>query len=80
MNEKELQDTIIHITTLEQKYQALYPMWRRGQTLFNSLYALYPEIADGLRGTNVDPFHRDERYGDCWDHIIKMLKDDNDQV
>ena len=79
MNEKELQDAIIHITTLEQKYQAMYPQWRRGQTLFNSLYALYPEVADGLRATDVDPFHRDDRYGACWEHIIKVLKTDDFQ-
>ena len=76
MNEKELQDAIMMISTLEQKWLSEYPEWRRGQTLFNALNATFPEIADGLRATDVDPFHRDDRYGACWDHIVKVLQTD----
>ena len=35
--------------------------WRKGQALFNTLVEIYPEIAETVRGTENDPFHRDER-------------------
>ena len=79
MTEQEMQDAIMTITTLERKYQTAYPMWRRGQTLFNAVNSLYPEIADRLRGTDIDPFHRNDRYGECWDYIIRMLNDNDAQ-
>lgn len=35
--------------------------WRYGQTCFNVLYELDPELANQIRGTDLDPFHLDER-------------------
>ena len=40
---------------------------RLGQTYFNVLYKYDPELADQIRGTETDPFHRDDR-------IINFLK------
>lgn len=34
-------------------------MLRKGQYLFNTLYAVRPDIADQLRATEVDCFYRD---------------------
>lgn len=34
---------------------------RPGQWAFNVLAAARPELADAVRGTDVDPFHRDDR-------------------
>lgn len=34
---------------------------RMGQALFNALHDLSPELADLIRGTDVDPFYNDDR-------------------
>lgn len=44
---------------LDRKYSQ--PRWRDGQTYFNVLYAGRPDLADAVRGTDLDPFHRDDR-------------------
>ena len=35
--------------------------WRYGQACFNVLHALHPKLADGIRGSAVDPFYTDDR-------------------
>lgn len=39
------------------------PNWRVGQTWFNVLDQQRPDLADKIRGTDLDPFHRDDRVG-----------------
>lgn len=43
--------------------QQQHPEWRYGQTVFNVLYwdGFDPEFADEIRGTDLDPFHKDAR-------------------
>lgn len=41
--------------------QREYPDWRWGQSLFNALWVLYPDLAEQIRGTESDPFHSDDR-------------------
>lgn len=36
-----------------------HPEWRRGQTYFNVLYDLDPDLANEVRGTEFDPFYND---------------------
>lgn len=36
-----------------------HPEWRWGQTLFNVLRDVRPELAEHVRGTELDPFYRD---------------------
>jgi hypothetical protein len=69
----EYKDDIIAISKLTDEYRSMYD-WRRGQCLFNALYALYPDIANQIRGTDVDPFHRDERIPDCWNTAIALMQ------
>ena len=76
MDTEQIKDAIIMITSMEQKNREQYPEWRHGQNLFNSLNMVYPEIAEGLRATDVDPFYDNTRYGKCWEQIIKVLKTD----
>ena len=38
-----------------------YPNWRKGQLYFNCLYSMDPELANELRGSDKDPFYRDDR-------------------
>ena len=47
------------------------PEWRQGQTLFNVYAKYFPEKAEQLRGSRVDPFYRDENVSEAWDFIGK---------
>jgi len=38
--------------------------WREGQYVFNLLYQHYPEVADAIRGTELDMFYVDARIED----------------
>ncbi len=44
------------------------PRWRYGQTLFNVLYEMHPEVADEIRGADLDPFYKRDRK-DCVDFL-----------
>jgi hypothetical protein len=35
--------------------------WRKGQAYFNALHEVHPELADEIRGGNLDPFYQDKR-------------------
>lgn len=35
------------------------PSWRKGQTYFNVLTDVRPDLADLIRGTGIDPYHQD---------------------
>lgn len=37
--------------------QAATPSWRWGQTAFNTLWELRPEMAEFIRGSSIDPFY-----------------------
>ena len=41
--------------------QADYPEWREGQTAFNVLHEMRPELANKIRGGTIDPFYRDDK-------------------
>lgn len=38
-----------------------HPQWRRGQTCFNMLRAIKPDLADEVRTSPYDPFYMDEK-------------------
>ncbi len=42
--------------TVVRSAQNAYTHWRYGQILFNVLHDGWPEIADHIRGSNIDPF------------------------
>lgn len=35
--------------------------WRDGQTAFNVLWDMRPDLSEQIRATSLDPFHMDER-------------------
>lgn len=35
--------------------------WRFGQVLFNELTMVRPDISEQIRGTQMDPFYKDEK-------------------
>lgn len=47
---------------LQQVNQAKldHPQWRKGQSFFNVLAEVRPDLSEPLRGGEFDPFHRDE--------------------
>jgi hypothetical protein len=47
--------------TLVEDARLSYPEWREGQTLFNVACDLDRLTLDQVRGTDLDPFYRDER-------------------
>lgn len=47
--------TLVAKTSHEQR------TWRIGQTAFNVLADVRPDLAERVRGTNLDPFHVTQR-------------------
>lgn len=59
------------VITLQEEFMKIHSNWRKGQSFFNALYILYPDVGDAVRGTSVDPYHRDEKIEDCINFLIK---------
>lgn len=54
----------VHVTEWIRAIAADYtkhPDHRQGQRAFNTLCKVQPELAERIRGTDLDPFHQDER-------------------
>lgn len=60
------------VTALEAYHKA-YPEQRKGQAFFNVLHHMYPEVANKLRGTDKDPFYRDELLDAAWEVVMEDL-------
>ena len=41
---------------------------RYGQVFFNTLFDMHPRLADDIRSTHRDPFHKDEVNMEIWDY------------
>lgn len=68
---KLTKEQIGEVIKKSRELNKVYPEWRIGQSFFNSLYIMYPEIADEIRGTKYDPFHRTEVMADCIEFITE---------
>lgn len=44
--------------------------WRLGQTYFNVLYEMRPDIADKVRTTALDPYYSDSNIDDFLEWVI----------
>jgi hypothetical protein len=62
---------ILELLKLIEEVQLEYPEWRKGQTFFNVLYNLYPEMADEIRGSEIDPFYINDNINKCLTYISK---------
>lgn len=49
--------------------------WRAGQAAFNALYILTPRWAISIRGSDLDPFHRDERLPAFYVFVDRITKE-----
>lgn len=45
---------------VDRNHKQFNGSWRYGQTYFNTLSSLRPDLAEKLRATLHDPFHREE--------------------
>jgi len=45
--------------------------WRYGQSLFNTLYDMQPEVANEIRGSELDPFYQER--GHNFDEFFKFV-------
>ena len=48
--------------------QALGRSVRYGQLFFNVLYERHPRLADDIRATTLDPFHKDAVESEVWEY------------
>lgn len=46
----------LHLVEIVRKKN---PSWRKGQAFFNVLADVRPDLSETIRGTDIDPFHRD---------------------
>lgn len=49
---------------------------RPGQRAFNDVYAVYPHVADLLRGSEFDPFYDDERIESFYAQVALLVGQD----
>lgn len=54
-------------------YYVAHPAQRYGQAMFNALYETHPDIANEIRGTDVDPFYFDARLSAFWAFVGERL-------
>lgn len=47
--------------TAVEEARKQYPRWRSGQTYFNVLADVRPDLSEELRASALDPFHGDDR-------------------
>lgn len=59
---KTIEEFINELTINVQQRNTKFPEWRLGQTYFNVLYELRPDIADKIRGqlSTCDCFYNDK--------------------
>lgn len=65
MNNKLTNKELDEVLNLAAKMIVKYPQFRIGQSFFNSLYELHPQIADEVRATEYDPFYNDDKIHKC---------------
>lgn len=50
------------------------PGWRWGQAWFSTLEAFHPELADIIRGTELDPYHDDSKLDAFCEALVEWFK------
>lgn len=53
---------------------------REGQYAFNCLFANRPDLSEQVRGTVLDPYHRDERLPQFWIWVEQHWGDENTET
>lgn len=55
-------------------FRSEYLRFRRGQAWFNALHELRPDLANEIRGTDIDPFYNDNKLPDAWEWLDKKTR------
>lgn len=53
-----MNDLVLYFYVLNENSKR-FPEWRLGQNHFNTLYELNSELANSIRGEELDPFYKD---------------------
>jgi hypothetical protein len=61
------------LAVLWQSYDLMHPEWRSGQSLFNAIESLRPDLADKIRSTTSDPFYSNESISTCLVWLAERL-------
>ena len=75
LTKDEINDVVEFAHTIQLKYEE----YRWGQTFFNALYRLYPQVADKIRGTDKDPFYNDKKVSECIEFISDASQSNSTQ-
>ena len=61
MTDKQIKQVI----DLQNEMLVTYKNWRKGQSFFNALYTLFPNIGDKITASEYDPFYVDSKIEKC---------------
>lgn len=53
--------------------------WRYGQTVFNTMYTLHPNVAQKYCGSPIDPFHNDDSVDEFIAKCFEDINEENDE-
>lgn len=67
------QNNFEELSDLVNEYKESHPQQRDGQALFNTLFVNFPEVAEAIRATSVDPFYKDDRIPECYEFIYSTF-------
>lgn len=65
--------TLEQLITSAAKLKTENDELRYGQALMNALHKLNPELYNTINGTDVDPFHGDDRIGKFYTVIAELI-------
>ena len=68
MNEFKIYDYLVSGMLIRHKD------WRAGQGMFNALELIRPDLADEVRGTELDTFHNNDRIAAFTTAILPKLR------
>lgn len=63
-------DNFADLMAFMVSYKLSHPDQRTGQAYFNALDETYAELADQIRGTDLDPFYNDVNLNSFFDYLI----------
>jgi hypothetical protein len=65
--------TMLEFNAEFRRYGFQFPDHRSGQAAFNTLHRVAPELADKIRGTTLDPFHKTDLLDEFFDWLTDRL-------
>ena len=71
---------LVFVAQEHHQLKAGDPTVRLGQTYFNCLWEFRPSIANAIRATKYDPFHKEEVHPDIHVHVNDMWDEMNTKV